>query len=224
MTSCQDREGAVRRLSKHRMLACVGTKLMAHWAQGTHKRCHLRQGPMATHQTQDIFLLMWQIEDCFDNVPFTRANCGDKINSAYLWFSKAYKSLSAQASRYLRKPQVLKAGNGSADKKPGILEVQIETWIGTDNILRDHMIQWIRGTWQTRIATEQRKQVECTARYLYNEKALSQESAMGPGPDGLESACHVSDNRRGIVDTGIVLSREPANTPCYTEKPTRPSR
>ena len=58
MTSRQDREGAARRLRKHRMLACVGTKFRAQRAQGTQKRRRLRQGATVTHQTQGIFLLM----------------------------------------------------------------------------------------------------------------------------------------------------------------------
>ena len=62
-----------------------------------------------------------------DNVPFTRANCGGKMNSPYLWFSKVYGSLGAQGSRYFRKPQVLNAGNELANEKTGLLEHLIET-------------------------------------------------------------------------------------------------
>ena len=45
---------------------------------------------------------------------------------------------------------------------------------------------------------------------------------MGPGPDGLDSAGGVADDRRGIVDTSMVLSRESADAPCHTEEPARP--
>jgi len=45
---------------------------------------------------------------------------------------------------------------------------------------------------------------------------------MGPGLGGLESAGGVADQRRGIVDTSMALSREPADAPCHTEEPARP--
>jgi len=45
---------------------------------------------------------------------------------------------------------------------------------------------------------------------------------MGPGPGGLESAGGVADERRGIVDTSMALSREPADARCHTEVPARP--
>ena len=167
-------------------------------------------------------LRCWRSGDFIDNVPFTRANCGGKMNSAYLWFSKVYGCLGAQASGYFRKPQVLNAGNGSADEKTGLLQRQIQTWIGTEKFLRDRMIQRIRGTLEARIVMEWGKQVERTARYSNDEEALRREFGMGPGPDGLESAGGVADDRRGIVDTSMVLSREPADAPCHTEEPARP--
>ena len=144
------------------------------------------------------------------------------MNSAYLWFSKVYGSLGAQASGYFRKPQVLNAGNGSADEKTGLLQRQIQTWIGTEKFLRDRMIQRIRGTLEARIARERGKQVERTAGYSNDEEALRREFGMGPEPDGLESAGGVADDRRGIVDTSTVLSREPADAPCHNEEPARP--
>ena len=168
------------------------------------------------------FLPCWQTEDFIDNVPFTRANCGGKMNSAYLWLSKVYGSLGAQASGYFRKPQVLNAGNGSADEKTGLLQCQIQTWIGTEKFSRDCMIQWIRGTFDARIAREWGNQVERTAGYSNDEEALRREFGMGPEPDGLESAGGVADDRRGIVDTSTVLLREPADAPCHTEEPARP--
>ena len=73
------------------------------------------------------------------------------MNSVYLWFSKVCGSLGAQASGYFRKPQVLNAGNRSANEKRGLLERQIETWNGTEKELRDHMIKRIRGTLQARM-------------------------------------------------------------------------
>ena len=81
------------------------------------------------------------------------------------------------------------------------------------------MIQRIRGTLEARIARERRKQVEKTARYPNDEEALRRELGIGLGPDGLESAGGVADDRRGIVDTSMVLSREPADAPCHTEEP-----
>jgi len=45
---------------------------------------------------------------------------------------------------------------------------------------------------------------------------------MGPGPGGLESAGGVADERRGLVDTSMALSREPADAPRHTEEPARP--
>ena len=42
---------------------------------------------------------------------------------------------------------------------------------------------------------------------------------MGPGPGGFESAGGVADERRGIVDTSNALSRDPADSPPYTEEP-----
>ena len=48
-------------------------------------------------------LRCWRTGDFIDNVPFMRANCGGKMNSAYLWFSKVYGSLGAQASGYFQK-------------------------------------------------------------------------------------------------------------------------
>jgi len=144
------------------------------------------------------------------------------MNSAYLWFSNVCGSLGAQASGYFRKPQVLNAGNGSANVKTGLLERQIETWNGTEKVWQDHMIQRIRGTLEARIAREQGKQVERTAGYSNNEEGLRREFGMGPGPGGLESAGSVADERRGIVDTSMALSREPADTPRHTEEPARP--
>ena len=114
------------------------------------------------------------------------------MNSTYLWFSKACGSLGAQASAYFRKPHVLNAGNGSAYEKTGLLEHQIETWNGTEKVWQDGMIQQIRGTLEARLAREQGKQVERTARYSNDEEALRREFGMGPGPGGLESACGVA--------------------------------
>ena len=84
------------------------------------------------------------------------------------------------------------------------------------------MIQRIRGTLEARIARERGKQVERTAGYSNDEEALRREFGMGPGPDGMESAGGVADDRRGIVDTSMVLSRESADAPCHTEEPARP--
>ena len=84
------------------------------------------------------------------------------------------------------------------------------------------MIQRIRGALEARIARERGKQVERTAGYSNHEGALRQEFGIGPGPDGLESAGGVADDRRGIVDTSMVLLREPADAPCHTEEPARP--
>jgi len=86
-------------------------------------------------------LRCWQTGDLIDNVPFVRDNCGGKMNSANLWFSKVCGSLDAQASGYFQKPQVLNAGNELANEKPGLLERQIETWNSTEKVWQDHMIQ-----------------------------------------------------------------------------------
>ena len=84
------------------------------------------------------------------------------------------------------------------------------------------MIQWIRGTLEARIARERGKQVQGTAGYSNNEEALWQEFGIGPGTDGLESADGVADDRTVTVDTSMLLSREPADAPCHTEKPATP--
>ena len=84
------------------------------------------------------------------------------------------------------------------------------------------MILRIRGTLEARIARERGKQLERTAGYSNDEEALRREFGMGPGPDGLDSTGGVADDRRGIVDTSMVLSREPAYAPCHTEEPARP--
>ena len=84
------------------------------------------------------------------------------------------------------------------------------------------MIQRIRGTLEARIARERGKQVERTTGYSNDEEALRREFGMGPGPDGWESAGGIADDRRRIVDTSMVLSREPADAPCHTKEPTRP--
>ena len=84
------------------------------------------------------------------------------------------------------------------------------------------MIQRIRGTLEARIASERGKQVERTTGDSNDKEALRREFGMGPGPDGLESAGGVADDRRGIVDTSIELSREPADAPCHTAEPVRP--
>ena len=167
-------------------------------------------------------LRCWRTGDFIENVPFTQANCGGKLNSVYLWFAKVCGSLGAQASGYFRKPQVLNAGNGTANEKTGLLERQIETWNGTEKVLRDHMIQRIRGTLEARIARERGKQVERTAGYSNDEEAFRREFGMGLGPGGFDSAGGFADERRGIVDTSMALSREPADAPRYTEAPTRP--
>ena len=75
---------------------------------------------------------------------------------------------------------------------------------------------------EARIAREPGKQVERTAGYSNDEEALRQEFGIEPGPDGLESAGGVANDRRGIVNTSMVLSREPADAPCHTEEPARP--
>ena len=99
-------------------------------------------------------LRCWRTGDFIDNVPFMRGNCGGKMNSAYLWFSKVCGSLGAQASGYFRKLLVLNPGNGSANEKTSLLERQIETWNGTEKVWQDDMIQRIRGTLEARIARE----------------------------------------------------------------------
>ena len=43
---------------------------------------------------------------------------------------------------------------------------------------------------------------------------------MGSGPGRLELAGCVVNERRGIVDTSMVLSREPPDAPPHTEEPT----
>ena len=164
----------------------------------------------------------WRTGDFVDNVPFTRANGGGKMNSAYLWFSKVSGSLGAQASGYFPKPQVLNAGNGSANEKTGLLERQIEMWNGTEKVLRDHMIHQIRGTLEARLAREWGKQVERTAGYSNDEEALRREFGMGPGPGGFKAAGGVADKRRAIVDTSMALLREHADAPRHTEQPARP--
>ena len=83
------------------------------------------------------------------------------------------------------------------------------------------MIQRIRGTLEARIVRERGEQVERTAGYSNDEKALRREFGIGPGPDGLELPGGVADDRRGIVDTSMVLSRDPADAPCHTEEPAR---
>ena len=157
-----------------------------------------------------------------DNVPFTRANCGGKMNSAYLWFSKVCGSLGAQASGYFRKPKVLNTGNWSINEEIGLLERQIERWNVTEKVLRDHMIQRIRGTLEARIARERGKQVKRTAGYSNDKEELRREFGMGPGPGGFESAGGVADERRRIVDTSMALSRDPGDAPRHTEEPARP--
>ena len=144
------------------------------------------------------------------------------MTSAYLWFSKVCGNLGAQAFGYFRKPQVLNAVNGLPNEKTELLERQIQTWNGTEKVLRDHTIQRIRGTLDARIARERGKQVERTAGYSNDEQALRQELGMGPGPGGFESAGGVADETSAIVDTTMALSREPADAPRHTEEPARP--
>ena len=84
------------------------------------------------------------------------------------------------------------------------------------------MIQRIRGILEARITRERGKQVERTAGYSDDEEALRREFGMGPGPGGLESACGVADKRRGIFNTSMALSREPADASRHTEEPPRP--
>ena len=75
---------------------------------------------------------------------------------------------------------------------------------------------------EARIARERGKQVERTAGYSNDKEVLRREFGMGAGPGGLESAGGVADERRGIVDTSMPLSREPADAPRHTEQPARP--
>ena len=84
------------------------------------------------------------------------------------------------------------------------------------------MIQRIRGTLEARIARERGNQVERTAGYSNDEEALWREFGMGPGLGGFESAGGVADERRGIVDTSMALSGEPADAPRHTEQSARP--
>ena len=60
---------------------------------------------------------------------------------------------------------------------------------------------------EARIARERGKQVEKTAGYSNDEEVLRRAFGMGPGPGGLESAGGVADERRGILDTSMALSR-----------------
>ena len=73
-----------------------------------------------------------------------------------------------------------------------------------------------------RITSKQGKQIERTTGYSNNEEVLRREFGMGPGLNGMESAGGVADDRRGIVDTSTILSRESADAPCHTEEPARP--
>ena len=85
-------------------------------------------------------LRCWRTGDLINSVSSTGANCGCKMNSAYIWPSGLCRSLGTQASGYFRKLQVLNAANGSANEKTGLLERQIEMWNGTEKVLWDHMI------------------------------------------------------------------------------------
>jgi len=60
---------------------------------------------------------------------------------------------------------------------------------------------------EARITRERVKQVEKTAGHSNDEEVLRLELGMGPGPGGLESAAGVTDERMGIVDTSMALSR-----------------
>ena len=113
-------------------------------------------------------------------------------------------------------------GNGSANERTDLLEHQIETWNGTEKVWQDHMIQRIRGPLEARIASERGKQVERTAGYSNDEEALRLEFGMAPGLGGFESAGGVTDERRGIVDTSMALSREPADAPRHNTEHVRP--
>ena len=73
-----------------------------------------------------------------------------------------------------------------------------------------------------RIARERGKQVERTAGYSNDEEAVRREFGMGPGPGGSKTAGGVTDERRGIVDRSMALSREPSDAPRHTEEPARP--
>ena len=84
------------------------------------------------------------------------------------------------------------------------------------------MIQRIRGTLEARIAREWGKQVKRTAGYSNDEEPLRREFVMRPGPGGFESAGGVAEESRGIVDTSMTLSREPADAPRHTEDPAKP--
>jgi len=84
------------------------------------------------------------------------------------------------------------------------------------------MIQRIRGTLEARIARERGKQVQRTTGYSNDDEALRPEFGIGLGPGGLESAGGVADERRGIVDTSMALSREPGDASRHTEEPATP--
>ena len=74
-----------------------------------------------------------------------------------------------------------------------------------------------------RIGKEQGKQDERTAGGSNDEEVLRREFGIGPGLDALESAGVVADDRREIVDTSMVLWREPVDALCNTEGPARPT-
>ena len=84
------------------------------------------------------------------------------------------------------------------------------------------MIQQIRGTLEARITRERGKLVERTAGYSNDKEAFRWVFGMGLGPGGFESAGGVADERRGIVNTSMALSREPADAPHHTAEPARP--
>ena len=106
-------------------------------------------------------------------------------------------------------------GDGLTNEKIGLQERQIQTWDEIERVWQNHMIWWIRNTLEARIAREQGTQVEKSAGYLNDEKALKREFMIEPAPYETESAGGVVDEGRGIVDT--MLWREPAGTPDYVK-------
>lgn len=116
-------------------------------------------------------------------------------------------SLSAKASGYSRKPQVLETGDKSANRKTGLLERQTQTWRNTGERFQGLIIQRIRTTLETKIAQERGKRVERTAGYSNDDDALRREFGIDLELEVSElawgSRADLADGRGGLVEAAL---------------------
>jgi len=114
-----------------------------------------------------LFMASWLTGNFIDNVAFTRTSSKGKTNNAALRFSEVGNPLAPRRPgiRILLKTANTQRGDQPPKEMIGLLERQIQTWKGTEEVWRGQIIQRIRTTLKARIQKERGKGVERTEGY-----------------------------------------------------------